>query len=71
MTMATIKRIVIHYLLLELNHDSGHNEENSNVLLTTGAKSVINYYSLHCGHCHDLAPVVSNKLLLSLLWPLS
>ena len=39
MTMATIKRIVIHYLLLELNHDNGHNEENSNVLLTTGAKS--------------------------------
>ena len=39
MTMATIKRIVIHYLLLELNHDNGHNKENSNLLLTTGAKS--------------------------------
>jgi NADH/NAD ratio-sensing transcriptional regulator Rex len=39
MTMATIKRVVIYYLLLELNHDNGHNEESSNVLLTTGAKS--------------------------------
>jgi hypothetical protein len=39
MTMTTIKRVVIYYLLLELNHDNGHNEESSNVLLTTGAKS--------------------------------
>ena len=39
MTMDTMRRIVIYYLLLELNHDNGHNEENSNVLLTTGAKS--------------------------------
>ena len=39
MTMATIKRIVIHYLLLELNHDNGNNKESSNLLLTTGAKS--------------------------------
>ena len=31
----------------------------------------INYYSPHCGHCHDLSPVVSNKLLLSSMWPLS
>ena len=39
MTMATMRRIVIHYLLLELNHDNGHNEESSNLLLTTGAKT--------------------------------
>jgi NADH/NAD ratio-sensing transcriptional regulator Rex len=39
MTMATIKRVVMYYLLLELNHDNGHNEESSNLLLTTGAKS--------------------------------
>ena len=39
MTIATIKRVVIYYLLLELKHDIGHNEESSNVLLTTGAKS--------------------------------
>jgi NADH/NAD ratio-sensing transcriptional regulator Rex len=39
MTMATMKRVVIYYLLLELSHDNGHNEENSNLLLTTGAKS--------------------------------
>ena len=39
MTMATMMRVVIYYLPLELNHDNGHNEENSNVLLTTGAKS--------------------------------
>jgi hypothetical protein len=60
MTMAKLKRVVIYYLLLELKHDNGHNEESSNLLLTTGAKS---YY--------DFAPVVSNKLLLSSLWPLS
>jgi hypothetical protein len=59
MIMATIKRVVMYYLLLELKHDNGHNKESSNLLLTTG------------GHCHDLAPVVSSKLLLSLLWPLS
>ena len=39
MTMATIKRVVIYYLLLELIHDNGHNKESSNLLLTTGAKS--------------------------------
>ena len=39
MTMATMRRIVIYYLLLELNHDNGHNGESSNLLLTTGAKS--------------------------------
>jgi NADH/NAD ratio-sensing transcriptional regulator Rex len=39
MTMATMKRVVIYYLLLELKHDNGHNEENSNLLLTTGAKT--------------------------------
>jgi hypothetical protein len=39
MTMATIKRVVIYYLLLGLNHDNGYNEESSNVLLTTGAIS--------------------------------
>jgi NADH/NAD ratio-sensing transcriptional regulator Rex len=39
MTMATMRRIVMYYLLLELNHDNGHNEENSNLLLTTGAKT--------------------------------
>jgi hypothetical protein len=39
MTMATMKRVVIYYLLLELNHDNGHNEESRNLLLTTGAKS--------------------------------
>ena len=35
----TVKRVVIHYLLLELNHDNGHNEESSTLLLITGAKS--------------------------------
>jgi NADH/NAD ratio-sensing transcriptional regulator Rex len=39
MTMATIKRVVIYYLLLGLNHDNGKNKESSNLLLTTGAKS--------------------------------
>jgi hypothetical protein len=39
MTMVTMKRVVIYYLLLGLNHDNGRNEENSNLLLTTGAKS--------------------------------
>ena len=39
MTMATMERVVIYYLLLELNHDNGHNRESSNLLLTTGAKS--------------------------------
>jgi hypothetical protein len=39
MTMATMRRIVIYYLLLELNYDNGNNKESSNVLLTTGAKS--------------------------------
>jgi NADH/NAD ratio-sensing transcriptional regulator Rex len=39
MTMATIERVVIYYLLLELNHDNGHNKESSNLLLTTGAKT--------------------------------
>jgi hypothetical protein len=39
MTMATMRRIVIYYLLMELNHDNGHNKESSNLLLTTGAKS--------------------------------
>jgi NADH/NAD ratio-sensing transcriptional regulator Rex len=39
MTMATIKRVVIYHLLLELNHENGHNEESSNLLLTTGDKS--------------------------------
>jgi NADH/NAD ratio-sensing transcriptional regulator Rex len=37
--MATIKRVVIYYLLLELNHDNGQNKESSNLLLTTGDKS--------------------------------
>ena len=35
MAMATIKRVVMYYLLLELNHDNGHNEGSSNLLLTT------------------------------------
>jgi NADH/NAD ratio-sensing transcriptional regulator Rex len=39
MTMATIKRVVIYYLLLELNHENGQNGESSNLLLTTGAKT--------------------------------
>jgi NADH/NAD ratio-sensing transcriptional regulator Rex len=39
MTMATMKRVVIYYLLLELNHGNDHNKESSNLLLTTGAKS--------------------------------
>jgi NADH/NAD ratio-sensing transcriptional regulator Rex len=39
MTLATMKRVVMYYLLLELNHDNVNNEENSNLLLTTGAKS--------------------------------
>ena len=39
MKMATMKRVVIYYLLLELNHDNGHNEESSNLLLATGAKT--------------------------------
>ena len=39
MTMVTIKRVVIYHLLLELNHDNGHNKESSNLLLTTGAKT--------------------------------
>jgi hypothetical protein len=38
MTLATM-RVVIYYLLMELNHDNGHNEESSNLLFTTGAKS--------------------------------
>jgi NADH/NAD ratio-sensing transcriptional regulator Rex len=39
MTMATMRRIVIYYLLLELKHDNSHNKESSNLLLTTGAKT--------------------------------
>jgi NADH/NAD ratio-sensing transcriptional regulator Rex len=39
MSMATMKRVVIYYLLLELNHDNGHNAESSYLLLTTGAKT--------------------------------
>jgi NADH/NAD ratio-sensing transcriptional regulator Rex len=39
MTMATMKRVVIYYLLLELKHDNGHNKESSNLSLTTGAKT--------------------------------
>jgi hypothetical protein len=39
MTMATIKRVVIYYLLLEINHENGQNGESNNLLLTTGAKS--------------------------------
>jgi NADH/NAD ratio-sensing transcriptional regulator Rex len=39
MTMATMRRVVIYYLLLELIHDNGCNEESSNLSLTTGAKS--------------------------------
>ena len=39
MTMAKIKRVVIYYLPLELNHDNGSNEESSNLSRTTGAKS--------------------------------
>jgi hypothetical protein len=39
MTMATMMRVVIYYLPLELNHDNGNNKESSNLLLTTGAKS--------------------------------
>jgi NADH/NAD ratio-sensing transcriptional regulator Rex len=39
MTMAAMKRVAIYYLLLELIHDNGHNEESSNLLLTTGANS--------------------------------
>jgi hypothetical protein len=35
MTMATMMRVVIYYLPLELNHDNGHNEESSNLSLTT------------------------------------
>ena len=33
MAMTTLERVVIYYLLLELNHDNGHNEESSNLLL--------------------------------------
>ena len=36
----TVRRVVMYYLLLELNHDNGHNGESSNLLLTTGAKSL-------------------------------
>jgi NADH/NAD ratio-sensing transcriptional regulator Rex len=39
MTMATMKRVVIYYLLLELKHDNGQNKESSNLSLTTGAKT--------------------------------
>ena len=39
MEMTTIKRVVIYYLLLELNHGNDHIGESSNLLLTTGAKS--------------------------------
>jgi hypothetical protein len=39
MTMATMKRVVIYHLLLELKHDNGHNKESINLLLTTGVKS--------------------------------
>ena len=39
MTIAPMKRVVIYYLLLELKHDNGHDEESSNLLLITGAKS--------------------------------
>jgi hypothetical protein len=39
MKMARMERVVIYYLLLELNHDNGHNEESSNLLLATGAKT--------------------------------
>jgi hypothetical protein len=39
MTLATMMRVVIYYLLLGLNHDNGCNEESSNLLLTTAAKS--------------------------------
>jgi hypothetical protein len=39
MTMATMRRVVIYYLLLELKYGNGHNEESSNLLLTTGAKT--------------------------------
>jgi hypothetical protein len=39
MTMVRIKRVVIYHLLLELKHDNGHNEESSNLLLTTGVKA--------------------------------
>ena len=39
MAMTTMRRVVMYYLLLELNHDNGHNKESSNLLLTTGAKS--------------------------------
>jgi len=39
MAMTTMRRVVTYYLLLELNHDNGHNGESSNLLLTTGAKS--------------------------------
>jgi NADH/NAD ratio-sensing transcriptional regulator Rex len=39
MKMATMKRVVIYYLLLEINHENGQNGESSNLLLTTGAKS--------------------------------
>jgi NADH/NAD ratio-sensing transcriptional regulator Rex len=39
MTMATMKRVVIYYLLLEINHENGQNGESSNLLLATGAKT--------------------------------
>ena len=39
MPMATIKKVVIYHLLLELNHANGNNKEKSNLSLTTGAKS--------------------------------
>ena len=39
MKMARMERVIIYYLLLELNHENGHNEESSNLLLTTGAKT--------------------------------
>jgi NADH/NAD ratio-sensing transcriptional regulator Rex len=39
MTMATMKRVVIYHVLLELKHDNGNNKESSNLLLTTRAKT--------------------------------
>jgi hypothetical protein len=52
MTMPTLERVVIHYLLLELNHYNGHNKESSNLLLI-----------LELNHGNDHSEESSNVLL--------
>jgi NADH/NAD ratio-sensing transcriptional regulator Rex len=53
MTMATMKRVVIYYLLLELNHDNGHNKE----------RVVIYYLLLELIHDNGCNEESSNLLL--------